>query len=136
MHVFGASDSLLPDDATHQIFDAIVKSPQVLACAKDGWFIERLEGLLPNEAEAVYRLCREVIRLRGRDLGSLQMSWSMHAAHLTNVALTLHRLEEPYRGMGLELFEELLNVRVPDAEAALREIDLRPPGRDVEVLPV
>src|SRR5262249_45006254 len=83
---------------------------------------------LPNEAETVYRLCREVIHQRGQDLASLQRGWSMHAANLTTVALTLHRMDNPYRGMGLELFEALLDIRLPDAEAALREIDLRPPG--------
>jgi hypothetical protein len=135
MHVFVASDSLLPDKATHQLLDAIVRNPRVLACAENGWFIERLEGLLPNEAETVYRICQEVIRLRGQDLGSLQESWSLHAANLTNIALTLHRLDPPYRAMGLELFEALLDFRLPDAEVALREIDLRPPGRDVGVMP-
>jgi nucleoside phosphorylase len=135
MHLFIPSDSLLPDDATHQLLDALMRCPQVLVCTEEGWFIERLERLLPNEAETVCRLCREVIRLRGQDFGSIQRSWSMHAANLTSVALTLHRLDDPYRGMGLELFEALLDIRLPDAEAALREIDLRPPGKDVRVLP-
>lgn len=135
MHVFVASDSLLPDDATHKLLDALVRSPRALESAERGWLIERLEGLLPNEAKIVYRLCREVIRLRSQDLGSLQRSWSMHAANLTNIALTLHRLDNPYRGMGLELFEALLDISLPDAEAALREIDLRPPGKDVGVMP-
>jgi hypothetical protein len=135
MHVFDASDSLLPDNATHRLLDALVRSPGPLLRAEDGWFIERLEGLLPNEAETVYRLCREVIHQRGQDLGSLQRSWSMHTANLTNVALTLHRMDDPYRAMGLELFEGLLDIRLPDAEAALREIDLRPPGAGVGVMP-
>lgn len=135
MHLFVASDSLLPDDPTHQLLDALVRHPRALLCAEVGWFIERLEGLLPNEAETVCRLCREVIRLRGQDLASLQSSWSMQAANLTNVALTLHRLDDPCRGAGLELFEALLDIRLPDAEAALREIDLRPPGREVRGMP-
>ena len=53
----------------------------------------------------------------------------MHAANLTTVALTLHRMDDPCRRMGLELFESLLDIRLPDAEAALREIDLRLPAR-------
>jgi hypothetical protein len=134
MHVFSTSDSLLPDDATHRFLEALIQRPQVLTYTEDGWFIDRLEGLLPDDADAVYRLCREVVRLHGRDLGSPRRSWSMSTANLTNVALTLHRLDDPFRAKGLELFESLLDIRLPDAEAALREIDLRPLGAGISTM--
>jgi hypothetical protein len=125
MQVFVA-DELLPDDSTRRLLGSLADNPAPLACADSGWFIEGLERLLPNEPETVFRLCSEVVRQQGRDLGSIHRSWALHAANLTTVALTLHRMEDPYRRMGLELFETLLSIRVPDAEAALREIDLRP----------
>ena len=49
----------------------------------------------------------------------MQRGLSLRVANLTNVALTLHRLDDPCRGMGLELFEALLDMQLPDAEAAL-----------------
>jgi hypothetical protein len=135
MHIFSASDSLLPDAATHRVLEELIQHPQIMSCTEDGWLIERLESLLPHEPETVYRLCREIVKLRGRDLGSLQRGWAMHTANLTNIALTLHRLDSPYRGLGLELFEALLDIHLPDAEAALREMDLRPPGAGGQALP-
>jgi hypothetical protein len=127
MQVFPLSNRLAVDKATHRLLETLAAHPRVLASARQGWFIEALEALLPNEAEAVYKLCREVVRLYSGEFGSIQTAWAMHAANLTTVAITLQRLEEPYRGMGLELFEALLDIGLPDADATLRELDRRLP---------
>src|SRR5690606_23182298 len=83
MQIFDANDPLIADDATREVLSALARNPRVLAGTDDGWFIERLEEFLPDEAETVYRLCREVTRTRAADLGSIQTAWSMHAANLT-----------------------------------------------------
>jgi hypothetical protein len=119
--------SLPRDDSTHRLLEAVANNPHVLAALEETWLLEHLEALLPHEAELVFRVSKEIIELRSRDLNSLQSGWSMHSANLTNIALTLHRLAPPYRAMGLELFEALLGARLPDAELALREIDQRLP---------
>jgi nucleoside phosphorylase len=128
MQVFLAANQLPPDEETHRLLQALVEYPGPIAVGEEGWFLERLEGLLPNEAELVFKLSREVVRRRSQELGSIQTGWALHAASLTTIAITLQRLEEPFREMGLELFEGLLDIHLPDAEATLREIDQRPPG--------
>jgi hypothetical protein len=93
----------------------------------DGGFVEQLADLLPNEAEAVFRICRELVRLRHGELGSIQSGWAAHASHMTNIAITLQRMEGELRDFGVELFEALLEGGIADAEGALREIDQRIP---------
>ncbi len=135
MQVF-ASDSLLPDNATHRLLNALVENPEPLSRDEDGWIVERLEALLPNESATGWLTSAgQIVRLRGEELGAMQRGLSLRVANLTNVALTLHRLDDPCRGMGLELFEALLDMQLPDAEAALREIDNRPPEAGVRIQP-
>ncbi|MBX9579615.1 MAG: hypothetical protein K2X87_04840 [Gemmataceae bacterium] len=133
--VFTAADDLPHDEPTHRLLAALADHPGVLAHLSDGWVTERLEALLPAEADAVYRICRELVRLRRADLGSLASGWAAHAANLTNIALTLHRLGPDARGWGLELFESLLEAGLPDAESALRELDRRIPSPVGGVMP-
>ncbi|MBA4066501.1 MAG: hypothetical protein C0501_22905 [Isosphaera sp.] len=97
---FTAGDDLPPDDSTGRLLRAVTERAEVLARAADSGLFERLERLLPQEAEPTYRICRGIVRQRGRDLGSIQQSWALHAANITNVALTLQRLECPFRGAG------------------------------------
>ena len=54
---------------------------------------------------------------------------------MTAIAITVHRLESPLREMGLELFEAMLELHLPDAEAALMELDQRLPAPLVGVMP-
>jgi hypothetical protein len=126
IQVVSLTEDLPPDDATHRVLAALVQHPHHLAEAGNGWFIERFESLLPNEAAAIYELCREIVRLHKDDLGSIHTRWAAHTANLTTIALTLQRLDQPYREMGLELFESLLELHFSDAEATLRELDGRP----------
>jgi hypothetical protein len=133
--VFRCTDGLVPDDATHRVLDAIVQNLPVLSGLDEGWLLEHLEGLLPHEAEAACRISRELVRLRGEELGSLRTGWAVHAAHLTSIAITLQRLDSPLREMGLELFEAMLDLHLPDAEAALLEIDQRLPSPLTGIMP-
>jgi hypothetical protein len=126
IQLISLANDLPPDDATHRVLAALGQHPHHLAEADNGWFMERFEALLPNEAEAVYKLCREIVRLQRDALGSIRTAWAAHAANLTTIALTLQRLDQPYREMGLELFESLLELHLPDTEATLRELDRRP----------
>ena len=125
MRVFALTPDLPPDAATRTLLEALVDRPAVLAADPEGYLVARLARLLPHEAELVGRLTRATIRIHRQDVASLSSPWSRQAADLTTIALTLHRLNEPHRRVGLELFEDLLTLRVTDAEAALRELDQR-----------
>lgn len=126
--LFLLCDYFPADTATHHVLESLYKHPKTLHAMEDGWFLERIESLLPYEASLIYQLCMELVQNRGEAITDFSQSWALHNANLTNIAITLHRMENPYRAMGLELFEALLDIRVPDAEAALREIDSRVPG--------
>jgi len=135
LEVFTFSDSLPADDATRRLLAALIEYPGVLAYLGDGQITERLEALLPQEAEAVYHVCRELVRHRRDDLRSVASGWSLNAANLTTISLTLQRMGAGMRELGLDLFESLLDAGLPDAESTLREIDRRIPSPIQGIIP-
>jgi hypothetical protein len=126
MAVFWICDDLPADDHTWSLLEQILSHPQILERTGDDFLVEHLEHLLPMRPELVFRLCRELIQRRGRELISIQTSFAMSAPHLTTIALALQRLGGAQRGQGLELFEQLLALGVPDAQSTLNELDQRP----------
>lgn len=128
MSLFWVCDGLPADDHTRTLLGQILEHPWVLSKAGDNLLVEHLECLLPGERELVFGVSRELVRLRGQELISIQTSFATSAPHLTNIALTLQRIGGEYRDKGLELFEQLLMLGVQDAQAVLNELDRRPGG--------
>ncbi len=50
----------------------------------------------------------------------------MVAEPLVSVSLTLHRMEPPYRSVGLDLFEQLIESEIPQARQAIEILDRKP----------
>ena len=127
LSVFRGNEALDPDVETHRLLGALARDRAILAWLDEGWLLEKLEGLLPHEAQAGYEISRELVKLRGELLGSLQSGWALHTSQLTTIAITLQRMEAPLREEGLELFEALLDLHISEAEVALMELDQRLP---------
>lgn len=128
LDVFTFAENLPPDVHTKRLLAAIAARPAVLVDLQDGWIAERLEGLLPAEAESICLISKELARVRRAELGAVGSSWSQYAANLTTISLTLQRLDKPLREQGIELFESLLESGIHDAESAVREMDQRIPN--------
>jgi hypothetical protein len=135
LSVFRFTEGFDLDDRTRRLLTAVVHNLTILAWLDNGDLFEHLEALLPHEADVVCKICRELVRLRGESLGSLQSGWALHASRLTTISITLQRLDSPIREMGLELFEAMLDLHLPDAEAALLEIDQRLPSPLTGIIP-
>jgi ATPase family associated with various cellular activities (AAA)/Restriction endonuclease len=126
MHAFTAGDVLTVDARTNRLLRALLSHPSVLCVASEGHFVERLQDMLSTEPDLVCDLASELVRLRADDLTNIQTGFAANTSHLTNIALTLQRLGGPYRSRGLDLFEQLLDLGVHDAQSTLNELDKRP----------
>jgi hypothetical protein len=124
--LFWVCNDMPADEITRSLLRQIVAYPDVLKNTGDNFLVEHLEQLLPWDKALVLAICEELVRLRGKDLLSIQTSFTMSAPHLTNIALTLQRTGGEYRTKGLKLFEQLLVLGVQDAQSALNELDRRP----------
>ena len=125
MSVFISNDCLYADDRTRSLLTAVAENPRLLVVASDHFFAEKLEDLVESDRDLIYRICQEMVRLRGSDLADIQMPFFESASHITNIGLTLQRIGGEYREKGLELFESLLVLGVDDAQNALNELDRR-----------
>lgn len=87
--------------------------------------VELLIDYTGIEPEFVSKVCRELIRTGGSDIGNIRTSLALLAEPLTNIALTLHRHPE-YREIGLQMFEELISLNIRETRAALDILDRKP----------
>ena len=87
--------------------------------------VERLQTLLPHEAELVGRLSKGLVDKWKADLGDMRTSHAAIAPELVDIAITLHRLGPRTRVAGLEVFEQLLETNAYTARATLDEVDNR-----------
>jgi hypothetical protein len=126
MHAFMRTETLLVDNGTERVLKAVCQQPLLLKATEDTYFVEQLSDVLSAYPDLVYDICRELVTLRSDDLKSMRTGFSANTGHLTNVALTFQRLGGQYRAKGLDLFEQLLDIGVHDAQAALNELDKRP----------
>jgi hypothetical protein len=122
---FLSVDRLTPDGATVALLEALVEHPTAVGLAGDHFLVERLQTLLPHQADLVGRLAVIIVDQWSLALGDIRTSVAAIAPELVNLALTLHRLGGAARLSGLKLFERLLDIGAYGAREALGEIDNR-----------
>jgi hypothetical protein len=120
---FRIVDELRPDGPTTKLLQSIVDHPNVIGLAGSSFLVERLETLLPHEAELVARLALVTTEQWKDSLGDIRTSIAATTPELVNLALTLHRLGGPVREEGTTLFEKLLQIEAYGAREALHDID-------------
>jgi len=125
LHFFNQSDSLLLNDHTRSILDAIIEYPEILKEGSNHFLTEKLSGLLPVEAERVYLVCMALLDQRKDDVASIGNNFAVNSDELINISLTLQRISS-HREKGLELFERLLDMDAYGIRDTLLELDRRP----------
>jgi len=117
-------DEFIFDEEAKRLINAVSDGPKLVASLGAELLdaIAPVAGLVPDLALAA---CKKVLGALTNGNFPGQRAWA--AANLTNIALTLHR-QDAHRANGLELFESLIAMHLPDAVAALELID-RKPGR-------
>lgn len=127
--VFRLVDALQPDGPTIRLLTAFADEPQRLGASGDEFFIQALASLLPHEADLVARLALQIAERWAEPLRDIRTAMAGAAPELIDIALTLHRLGDPLRRRGLELFEAMLDLGAYGSREALAEIDGRPQAK-------
>lgn len=125
MDVFRVTDELVPDISTVQLLRALADPATDVSVAPTHFVVERLQALLPHEAELVAKIAEKLVAAWRGELADMRTGTAIAAPQLTDLALTLHRLGGPSRKSGVDLFEAMIEIDAYGARDTLAEIDGR-----------
>lgn len=125
LDIFRIVDELSADAPTVALLQALADPGVDLSGAPSSFIVERLQSLLPHEADLVAIIANKLIAGWRAELGNIQTATAMAAPQLTDLALTLHRLGGKSRQAGVQLFETMIEIDAYGARDVLAEIDGR-----------
>jgi len=125
MDVFRVTDELAPDALTVELLCALADPSTNMSAAPSHFVVERLQALLPHEAELIAAIAEKLVAAWRGELGDMRAGNATVAPQLTDLALTLHRLGGTSRQSGVALFETLIEIDAYGARETLTEIDGR-----------
>jgi len=96
-----------------------------MSAAPSHFVVERLQALLPHEAELIATIAEKLVAAWRGELGDMRTGTATAAPQLTDLALTLHRLGGTSRQSGVALFEAMIEIDAYGARETLAEIDGR-----------
>jgi len=135
LDIFRIVDSLTPAPGWIELLGAIQKQIPSHKSFPATYVIDRLQTLLPDGAELVGELCLTLTAKWQADLADLSADAATAAPELVDIAITLHRLSNMTRELGIRLFEELLRFNAYAAQNTLNQIDNRFPSRAMSQRP-
>lgn len=125
MDLFRVTDELVPDQLTTDLLSALARPDTDLSAASSDFVVERLQGLLPHDAEVIASIAGKLVAAWRSDLGDMRTARVTAAPQLTDLALTLHRMGGSVRQAGVALFEAMIEIDAYGAKETLAEIDGR-----------
>ncbi len=125
MDFFRVADELTPDVSTVKLLKALTAPEIDMSAVPSPLIVERLESMLPHEADLVAKLAEKLIAAWRTQLADLRTATAAAAPHLTDLALTLHRMGGASREAGVRLFEAMIEIDAYGARDTLAEIDGR-----------
>jgi len=123
--LFRLVDEITPDPAWIRVLRAIADKIPSQPVFSSSFIVERLQTLLPHNAELVAKITNELVEKWNEELGDLRTRTASSAPELVDIAITLHRLGPHTREEGLRLFENLLTINAYSAKDTLDQIDNR-----------
>lgn len=125
MDLFRVTDELVSDAATIKLLRAMADPATDMSAAPSHFVVERLQALLPHEADLVAAIAAKLVEVWREKLSDMRTATVSAAPQLTDLALTLHRLGGASRQAGLDLFEALIEIDAYRTRETLAEIDGR-----------
>jgi len=125
VEIFRLTDDFDRDPFFLAVLRALAAPGIDLSLAPSHFIVERLQQMLPYEAELVALLAGKLVEAWRSHLADIRTSTSAAAPQLTDLALTLHRLGGPSREAGVALFEIMIEIDAYGARDTLAEIDGR-----------
>jgi len=125
MDVFRITYELVPDATTVKLLRGLANPSTDLSASPSDFVVERLQGLLPYEAELIATIAEKLVAAWRDELGDIRTGKAAVAPQLTDLALTLHRMGGVLRQTGVALFESMIEMDACGARETLVEIDGR-----------
>jgi hypothetical protein len=125
LDVFRVAENFADVPETASLLETMAAHFHKAGAQTNTFLVDRLLDVLPEHAVTVGRLVEGVIVNMSNELGDIQSGLARDAPNLVDIALTLHRLGDPTREVGVQLFEALLRIDAYSARATLEEIDSR-----------
>lgn len=125
LDVFRLCDRLAPNQVTLKFLEALAQPSVDLSGASTSFFVERLQSVLPHAQDQVGTIALKLVESWKDELADIRTGTSLAAPELTDLAITLHRLGGRSRGMGVAVFEALLDIDAYGTRETLAEIDGR-----------
>jgi len=125
MDIFRVTDELALDASTVELLRALADPSTDMSAAPSHFVVERLQALLPHEAELIATIAEKLVAVWRGELGDMRTGTATAAPQLTDLALTLHRLGGASRQSGVALFEAMIEIDAYGARETLAEIDGR-----------
>ena len=125
LDVCRVGDDFVPDATTVAFLRALADADADLRGAPSPFVVEKLQNLLPHEAELVAAIAVKLMKVWRNELGDISTETAIAAPQLTDLALTLHRLGGPSRQAGVEIFETMIELDAYGARETLAEVDGR-----------
>jgi hypothetical protein len=125
MDVFRVTDQLAPDASMIELLRALAASTADMSAVRPHFVVERLEALLPDEADLIATIAEKLVTAWRGELGDIRTGTATAAPQIADLALTLHRLGGTSRQAGVALFEAMIEIDAYGARQTLAEIDGR-----------
>ena len=123
--LFRLVDELNPDVDTIRVLSAMADYVTSAPPLSATFVVQRLQSLLPHEAQVVAKIALGLVDIWQGELGDLRTSHALAAPELVDLAVTLHRLGPETRDVGTQLFERLITLDAYTARETLDQIDSR-----------
>ena len=108
------------DRPTNSLLTALADGPYLPSGHNANLIPEQLESLMDNYPVLVARVARRLVVAWRNELADVQTHTAMAAQPLVDLAVNLHRLGGETREIGIELFEELLEIDAYEARQNTR----------------
>jgi hypothetical protein len=123
--LFRLIDGLTPDVDTVRLLSVMAEHVGSAPPLSATFVVERLQSLLPHQADLVGRIALGLIDIWRGELGDMRTAHALAAPELVDLAVTLHRLGPETRELGTTLFEKLITIDAYSARETLDQIDSR-----------
>jgi hypothetical protein len=122
---FRLTDRLVPDEGTVAFLRAVADGVHRSGTIDPTFVIDGLATLLPHEAGTVGEIAMALTEKWKGELADMRTATARATSPLVDLAVTLHRLGPDTRDVGLELFEQLIDIDAYEARQTLDQIDGR-----------
>lgn len=123
--IFRVVDEITPEQEWVTLLQTLSEHMHSADHIDSTYIVERLQTLLPHQAQLVAKIARLLVSKWRGELGDMRTATAMVARDMVDLAITLHRLGPETREVGTSLFEDLLVVNAYTARETMDEIDNR-----------